>query len=129
MKGDWTDQGPKSKELADEASALAMREGIPLTLALIKISRENPLLCEAARIEVLGVSSNPVEIGSVGLELVTLSEARKLSRDPSERLAQIAEIRARDKHVPYSVALAEVRRECPELAHAARLRVLGKGAE
>lgn len=122
---DWPNQGPKSKELAERAAARAESKEIPYTLALIEIYRENPGLYEAVRSEVLCEKSDFAPIGSMGSELVTTSEAAALSRDPAERLDQIATIRKKERQVPYHVALAEVKRLCPELAHAARLRVLG----
>lgn len=107
------------------AAARAEGKKIPLMIAMIEIYRENPGLREAVRSEVLGEVSDYAAIGDLGFGLVTMSETFALSADPAERLDQIAKIRQRVGGISYTEALAEVKRECPELAHAARLRVLG----
>jgi hypothetical protein len=119
-------EGPKSKKLAKMAASRARSKKIPLALAMVEIYRENPGLRDAVRSEVLGERTDRIAIGSVGFELVTMSEASSLSADPAERLDEVAKIRQTERGIPYSQALCEVKRQCPELAHAARLRVLGR---
>lgn len=125
MIGSWPGAGPKSKELAEKAAARAESKRIPLTLAMIEIYRETPGLREAVRSEVLREEVHHFDAGSMGLGLVTLSEAARLSADPAERLDEITKIVQAKRNISYTEALADVKRQCPELAHAARLRVLG----
>jgi hypothetical protein len=116
----------RSAVLASVARTRSAVRGIPYREALMEVAHENPDLAASARLDVLGEACPFEPAGSLGLRLVLASEVHTLSDDPAERLAQIAGLRAREKQIPYFVALSEVNRECPELAHAARLRVLGK---
>jgi hypothetical protein len=119
-------RGPNSEQFAEMAAARARSKKIPLMIAMVEIYRENPGLREAVRSEILGERASHAAIGSMGFELVTMSEASSLSVDPAERLDQIAKIRRAARGISYTQALSEVKRQCPELAHAARLRVLGR---
>jgi hypothetical protein len=120
MSSDWPGKGSKSKQLVDEATALAATERIPLTLAMIRIGRENPQLSEAARREVLG-EGRAAAIGTRVLHETELG----LSEDPNGLLARVAANRAKHKGIEYHLALSEVKRDYPKLARASDRQVLG----
>lgn len=113
----WEEQHKKSEKLRDLGRARAKEKGVPYAVALVEICREEPDLAKAAREETLGRRLEFKTMGSGGTMVVV---------DVAERVAEMAKTRAREMNVPLAVALCEVRREFPSLAHMAREQVLGR---
>jgi hypothetical protein len=105
-----------SERLSKLAKARAREKGIPFTLALIEIGRENPELAESARQETLGLNTRIETRGPYRINVI----------GPNETLRKLAQVRARETGASYGACLSEVAREDPDLARKARAEVLGE---
>lgn len=109
----------KSEELHAMTKARSKKKGIPFTVALTDISREQPDLVLSAREEVVGSK----------LEVLTARYAERnwniTTGDLGQRLADMAHTRSEEKGISLRAALSEIGRENSDLVRRAREETLG----
>ena len=118
-EGMFTNQ-PRSKELHEAALARAKEKGISYSAALHEIEVESPDLVAAARHEG-GLQVKDVKDLGNGLKMVICGDTEiGAVKDPAGWIVEMAKNRSKAKKVSLSEATAQIVRDYPRLAAAAR---------